>query len=431
MNMNNLRFAVFLLACLFGFQSLTVQKGVKSATDYEVVAKDAAWCWFSDPRAVYHKGNHERIYYGYINSKGDVLISSRDVNSGAIQTFVLHEKLQIDDHNVPTILFLPDGKMIAFYNEHSGNVFMRKSINAEDITAWEDEVTLTFNNNRFCYTNPVMLSEENNRIYIFGRQVGKGFTQWWQYYSYSDDLGKTWKEDKIYLDNKNRDNPPYLKITSDNKSRIDVLFTDGHPKIGPDVSVFHMYYEKGNFHQTNGEILGPINGAPIEIAKVNKIYDASQSQIRGWIWDIALDKNKRPVVTYSRYPSENDHRYYYAFWDGSKWIDQEISKSGGWMPSLKQGDRVQEAHYSGGVVLDHQDPSNVYLSRQIEGYFEIEHKRWNGKKWKTTPVTGHSTINNIRPYVVDGNANRRPILLWMTGFYNHYTIYNTDLRIKE
>ena len=25
--------------------------------------------------------------------------------------------------------------------------------------------------NRYCYTNPIMLSEENNRIYLFGRNI--------------------------------------------------------------------------------------------------------------------------------------------------------------------------------------------------------------------------------------------------------------------
>src|SRR5690554_4389940 len=54
----------------------------------ERVTNDAAWCWFSDPRAVYHKGNHERIYYGYINSKGDVKVSSYDLQTGVEEEFI-------------------------------------------------------------------------------------------------------------------------------------------------------------------------------------------------------------------------------------------------------------------------------------------------------------------------------------------------------
>src|SRR5699024_10122418 len=76
----------------------------KSASDYEVVAKDAAWCWFSDPRAVYYKGKKEQIYYGYINSSGDVMIGSKSVNDSVIHTAVLHKDLDKDDHAVPSIL---------------------------------------------------------------------------------------------------------------------------------------------------------------------------------------------------------------------------------------------------------------------------------------------------------------------------------------
>jgi hypothetical protein len=114
------------------------------ASGYKVVAEDAAWCWFSDPRAVYHKGLYERIYYGYINSKGDVVVSSRDLKTKNIKTFVLHKELQIDDHNVPSILFMPDGRILIFYTEHNGRFFMRKSKNPEDIDSWEDERVIPF-----------------------------------------------------------------------------------------------------------------------------------------------------------------------------------------------------------------------------------------------------------------------------------------------
>src|SRR5690606_31654529 len=119
------------------------QLKLPSPASYQVAAEDAAWCWFADPRAVYHKGRQEKIYYGYISSQGDVVISSRDVKTKKVQTYRLHEKLQKDDHNVPSILFLPDGKILAFYTEHNGKFFVRKSKNPEDISAWEEERVLS------------------------------------------------------------------------------------------------------------------------------------------------------------------------------------------------------------------------------------------------------------------------------------------------
>src|SRR5690606_18841846 len=229
----------------------------------------------------------------------------------------------------PALIVLPDGKLMAFYNEHNGNVFMRKSINPEDIGSWEAERIIGQENDSFnyTYTNPVQLQNEDNRIYVFGRKVGptRSFDQWRHYFRFSDDGGDSWSEDIVFLDNGGREDPPYLKVVSDNLSRIDFLVTDGHPKIGDDVSTFHMYYENGMFYQTGGETIGGKDDLPIVISEINKVYDGANSGVRSWIWDFALDDHLFPVITYARYPTENDHRYHYVYWNGSEWVDQEIS----------------------------------------------------------------------------------------------------------
>ncbi len=105
-------------------------------------AEDAAWCWFSDPRAIYYKGKKEAIYYGFINSNGDVIAKSLNLGTGEETEYTLHGSLQVDDHNVPTFLFLPDNKILTFYNHHNGDIFMRRSKSAESIAEWEPEVVL-------------------------------------------------------------------------------------------------------------------------------------------------------------------------------------------------------------------------------------------------------------------------------------------------
>lgn len=404
--------------------------------DYLLAAEDAAWCWFSDPRAVYHKGKKEAIYYGFINSKGDVMVKSLDLESGEEVARSLHDSLQIDDHNVPTFLFLPDGKILAFYNPHNGDIFMRKSKNAEDITAWEEEVVILKqdNMNRYCYTNPIMLSDENNRIYLFGRNIVRhkdgAYPDTRMYCIYSDDLGETWSKEVNLLYNDGRNNPQYVKYTSDNKSRIDFLFTNGHPKLGADISVHHVYYQEGYFRQTNGKKIGTLENLPVVIKETGKVYDANTTGVRSWIWDIALDKNNNPVVTYARYPDEHNHIYHYARWDGNKWIDKEIVNSGKYITIIKPGKQIKEAHYSGGIVLDHNNPDNIYLSRTINNKFEIvKCEVGQGGDLKMIDITSNSQVDNIRPYVVDSNPTETPILLWMSGNYYHYTDYDTNLKI--
>lgn len=412
------------------------QNNQLSKYNYSIAAEDAAWCWFSDPRAVYYKGDKEAIYYGFINSNGDVMVKSLDLIKRKMTEYILHESLEIDDHNVPTFLFLPDGKILSFYNHHNGDIFMRKSKKAEDITEWNQEVIILKKDsiNRYCYTNPIMLSEENNRIYLFGRNLVRNnegaFNDTRIYCIYSDDYGETWSPEVNLLYNEGRNNPQYVKYTSDNRSRIDFLFTNGHPKLGSDISVHHMYYQKGYFRQTNGEKIGTFENLPIKIKDTGKIYDADKTGVRGWIWDIALDKSNNPVVTYARYPDEQNHEYYYAKWDGSKWIDKKIINSGSYITIIKPGEKIKEAHYSGGIVLDHNNPDNVYLSSTINNKFEIIKCEVNlDGNLKMYNITSYSQSDNIRPYIVDGNFTGKPILLWMSGNYYHYTDYDTNLRI--
>jgi len=399
------------------------------------LVEDGVWCWFSDPRAIYHKGEKRQMYFGYINQRGDVCIGAKGFDSGKSDAFILHDSLEIDDHNVPSILVLPSGQLLAFYNEHNGNVFLRKSVHPEDVSAWHEEqiIAQETDDYNYTYTNPVRLEDEKGRIYVIGRKVGptRSFEHWWPYMKYSDDEGTTWSEDIILLDNQGRKNPPYLKVATDHKSRIHFLFTDGHPKIGPDVSVFHMYYEGNAFYQTNGERIAKIDQLPIAINSVSKVYDASQSNIRAWIWDIAL-KEGNPVITYARYPTEGDHIYHYAYWQGNQWVDHQVVNSGSWMVSLRQHDKVREAHYSGGIVLDHSNPDHIYLSRDLKGKFEIEHRILHSDgTWSSSPITNNSSTNNVRPYVVEYSPQGQATLLWMHGVYRHYTEYDMGIRMLQ
>jgi BNR repeat-containing family member len=78
---------------------------------------DAGWCWFADPRAVTRAGN---TYAGWVTEDGSVQAAMLDHDSGKVSTINLHEQYQRDDHDNPSFLFLPDGRLMAFYSKHGG-----------------------------------------------------------------------------------------------------------------------------------------------------------------------------------------------------------------------------------------------------------------------------------------------------------------------
>jgi hypothetical protein len=153
------------------------------------------------------------------------------------------------------------------------------------------------------------------------------------------------------------------------------------------------------------------------------VYDPTPSGVRAWIHDIAT-VNGRPVIVYATLPSAGDHRYRYASWTGRAWEDRQIVAAGGSF----EGSGSQPG-YSGGIVLDHEDPATVYLSRKVLGRFEIE--RWRtrdgGKSWSSAPITSGSAKDNVRPFTPRDSTSDDLEVFWMHGDYPDFTHFQTSL----
>ena len=134
---------------------------------------ERAWSWFGDPRAVYHEGAHRRTYTGWVSRDGSVQVASFDHDTGQRTIATLKARLQIDDHNNPSILVRPDGRLLVFWSTHAGpTMWYRRSARPEDVSAWEPErvfPTNTPGSRGYTYPNPVQLSAEGNRVYLFWR----------------------------------------------------------------------------------------------------------------------------------------------------------------------------------------------------------------------------------------------------------------------
>lgn len=402
--------------------------------DYATIVDDGAWCWFSDPRAVYHNGKHERTYIGYVTSKGDIEIAVKDHKSGTVSTTLLYKELEVDDHTNPSILIRPDGRLMVFFTKHGGTIYYTTSVSAEDISAFSPVDSLEFGR-MLCYTNPVMLSEENNRIYIFYR----GGYDWKPSFVTSDDLGKTWSQPTTFVSMKVNQiyNRPYTKVVSDGKSSIHFAFTDGHPREENHNSIYYLKYEKGKFYDAAGKKVGSMNKLPIVQESIPKAFNGVANNQRAWIWDIALNEINNPVIVYTTLPEETLHFYNYGFWDGEQWQNRRLCEGGSAYPRFDRPKEMRdpEPHYSGGIILDHNNANTVYLSRPHNNRFEIE--AWttndNGQTFINKPVTSNSLKDNVRPFVVrNAPESVSSRVLWMNiNHYEHYTNYHTAIKGNE
>ncbi len=133
---------------------------------------------------------------------------------------------------------------------------------------------------------------------------------------------------------------------------IHVAYTEGHPN-ATQTGIRYAAFRDGQLYRADGTAIG---APPVSAMSGERVYRAKP---RAWVWDVAADSEGRPVIVYATFPGKTDHRYRYARWNGKRWIDVQLARAGG---SIVPGGR--ERQYSGGIALDHGDPSTVYLSRQ-------------------------------------------------------------------
>lgn len=391
------------------------------------LANDGAWCFFADPRAVSFTGKFKRTYVGWVTKTGDIRLGFYDHHTQQIESITVKERLQRDDHANPALFITDEGYIMIFYSAHNGSdLFYRISEIPEDISCWGEERKLLDNSegrHGFTYPNPIQLKNESNNLYLFWR--GGNFKPT---YATTQD-GIHWRKAKTLIQGPGA--RPYVKYATNDQDKIYFAFTDGHPNEERGNSIYCAYYHHGAIYKPDGEKIKDIAHLPIDPSEADQVYDAKGSGKNAWVWDIALDSDDHPVVVYAVFHSPHDHRYRYARWFGTKWVDNEITSSGSWFPETPLGKDETEPYYSGGIILDHTNPAVVYLSKEVNGVFEIE--KWEttnyGKSWSSQAITRQSTANNVRPVVSRGSMQHEALLFWMQGQYIHYVNYNTELKL--
>lgn len=438
---------LFLLAFLFaiGISSCSSihnsahKTSTRENVEIKTLTEDGAWCWFSNPRAIYYSNNE--VITGWVKKDGSVEVASLNLNNEQKEFENIFPKMQVDDHNNPAFVKLSDGNILTMYAWHAtkDGVISNTTTKGFDIHSFgenvvfkpkTDELLERFPRETYTYANPYVLEAENNKVFAFGRWTG-----FKPNLIISDDNGKSWNEKYVIIS----DNPftpgnrPYVNYYSDGKSKVHLIFTDGHPRVEPTNSVYYCYYEKGAFWKVDGSKICNLNELPFTVNDASLVYKASAETGRAWIADIVV-KDDKPVILYSRHPEENDHRYHYAWYNAStnSWKDFEICKAGKWFPQTPQGEREREPHYMGNMILHPTNTNIVYLSRQVNERFEIEKFETAdaGKSWTITPITSNSALDQVRPYVPRNPSEKsKTVVMWMeNNTYIHYTNYDTKIK---
>ena len=438
----NVRMAFAGLSCmaLLGLPQSAVAQDMTVypyAEDYQVITRDGAWCWFSDPRAIYVD---DKMFGGFVDKEGSIWAFCYDPSTCQSKQYKLFNKLDYDDHANPSIMALSDQRLVLFFSAHGGTknspIYYAVSKYPSDISSWEEvqEINPEMEGSLgVCYTNPVMLSDENNRVYLFFR--GRDFKPTC---IYTDDL-KTWSQPINLVRNDpgyGQGGRPYTKITTNHKDKIFFAFTDAHPRDRATNSIYFMMYKNGKICKADGTVVSETLGSILP-SQVDKVYDATRTFDKAWIWDIAFDESEKPILVYARFSDrDNKHSYWYARWNGIKWENHKITDAGQWFQRTEyvKEKPEYECNYSGGVYLDHENPNILYTSRPINDRFEIEKWTFTGgkQKWITEAITYQSEKDNVRPFVVRNHRGSQPSVLWMYNYkYPGFKAYDCAIRTDQ
>ncbi len=411
------------------------------------IASEGAWCWFADPRAINYKnasGTIDASYVGYIDVHGSVKATQFNNLTGERNEVLVRSGFQPDDHNNPTFLVLPDERILIIYSRHTDEpaFYYRVSVKPGDITMLGEEKCIKTNHNT-TYPSPFILSDDPEHFYMCWRGLGWHPTiAKFSLPDANDDVKVEWGPYQMVQSTGAR---PYAKYYSNGKDKIYLTYTTGHPDNEQPNWVYFNVVNLNAKKDADGTVttspaLEDIKGNQLSVIAdgkfaVNKT-DAYKSQypytivdapsnLRDWVWQVSADKEDNPVIAMVRINGgKSQHQYFYAKWTGSAWRLTDLADGGGrFHPSNT------EYCYSGGEALDPEDPNIIYLSIPTVGasgksVYEI---------WKYTlddagtviskeQITRDSEKNNVRPYVLPGNADAKLRLTWMNGDYYYWMV---------
>lgn len=403
-----------------------------------LVAKDGAWTWYNDERVIFH---NNIFFANYVKRNGKTAFTAYSIEKWsschAQKEQILSSWNQEDDHNNGAFLPLLDGKILATYAKHGGDSkqFYQRKIT---VPRWdecrlgkEQAFDLVDTKRGLTYQNLHRLSNEDERIYNFFR--GNNFNP---HFVYSDDDAETWS-DPIWLisSGENSSKRPYVKYVSNGKDRIDMIYTEGHPRDIKNNNIYHIYYQKGAFYNSKGKRLRTMKqlaNKPILPEEGTLIFDGSTESGRGWVHDLEYDEKGQPFAAFISSPSGDigtDMRYWTAKLEGKKWQIEEIAFAGSNL-------YPREQHYAGGIALQPNNSKELVISADVnpstgKALAKRKYQLFKGTKtngeWQWKQLTFDPVFDHLRPIITRGEKNA---LFWFTGDYRTYKDYETDVMMS-
>jgi hypothetical protein len=416
---------------------VTAQSSTPASGQVITFTTNGAWCWFQDERAVVDTAK-QKLIVGSTNSGAGVDVVIYDIKAGKVESKKAFNKLEYaDDHNAPGLCIAPDGHYVAMWAHHYDKYNTHYSV--FDGQQWSAEKTFDWNkipggtDYTIAYSNVYYLSDEK-RMYDFARANSRAPN-----FLFSDDNGNTWQfGGQLTTNSSSSYNKGYYKYWGNGKDRIDMVFTEEHPR-DQTTSIYHGYITGKKSYSSDGKLadedIYERQSIPT-FSAFTKVF-AHGTAVNGvtmgrcWQSDLVRYDNGAVAILFKARAnnSETDHRNFYARYDGTTWKTTYIGKAGTKM-------YADEQDYTGLGALCPDDPNTIYISSPYnpgdDNSSANKREIWkgvtadNGATWKWSAITSNSSQDNFRPIVPAWNKSNTA-LLWFRGTYTTAQQFNTSI----
>lgn len=398
-------------------------------------ASNGSWCWFQDERAVIDTAKNKLIV-GSANMSSGVDLAIFDITNKKYETKRFGGLEYSDDHNSPGLLVAPNGNYIAMWahhydSKHRYSIYSNGQWSNEKSVNWSQWGSVS--DCKVAYSNLYYLSDEK-RILSCGRVFDRAPN-----FIYSDDNGQSWKYGgQLTTNSSNTYNKGYYKYWGNGKDRIDMVFTEEHPR-DQTTSIYHGYIHDKKMYNSEGVLADDDIYSKDKIPTFEaftKVFEHG-TKVNGvemgrcWQHDIARYDDSTIVILFKARADDkkDDHRNFYARFNGTKWSVHYIGKAGTFFYG-------NEHDYVGLGSVNPDDPNRIYLSTAYnpgDDNAKPSSKReiWRGTTtdqgatWEWEPVTANSSRDNFRPIVPKWKPGKEA-LLWFRGNYITAQNVNTE-----
>ena len=191
MKTNIIYFVMFFTFLARGQEKLNIKK----ETRIEKLTENGVTLWMNQPNSFHYKGKHDRTYYAYTNTKGQVVIRFFDhITELLSPENIIHSFNSPDDHSSPSIIVLKNGSkkghIAITFSHHSSPLFFSISEKPENIFFFTTPKIIL--NSRITYPSIIQNTAGQLRIFFRGHPKAIPSSKGLYQNIYSKDFGRNW-----------------------------------------------------------------------------------------------------------------------------------------------------------------------------------------------------------------------------------------------